>query len=71
VSRFHLAQRGELDERGMPSLLRLAVLVPEFADEIRVVSPPWPAQRAIFALLAPLARLRGYTAGGPRTAAAP
>ena len=56
---FALAARGELNERGMPSLLRMAVLAPAFADEIRVVSPPWPLQRAAFALLAPLARLRG------------
>ena len=33
---FGLAERGELDEHGMPSLLRLAVLAPAFADEIRV-----------------------------------
>ena len=59
---FELAERGKLDERGMPSLLRLAVLAPAFADEIRVVSPPWRVQRAAFALLAPIARLRGYTA---------
>jgi quercetin dioxygenase-like cupin family protein len=57
---FGLAQRGELDERGMPSLLRLAVLAPAFADEIRVVSPPWPVQRAAFAVLGPIARLRGH-----------
>lgn len=57
---FALAQRGELDARGMPSLLRLAVLVPAFADEIRAVKPPWPVQRATFAVLAPLARARGY-----------
>lgn len=31
-------------------------------DEIRVVSPPWPVQRVAFAVLAPLARLRGYSA---------
>lgn len=59
---FDLARRGELDEHGMPSLLRLAVLAPAFADEIRVVSPPWPVQRTAFALLAPIARLRGYKA---------
>jgi quercetin dioxygenase-like cupin family protein len=71
VTLFELARRGELDERGMPSLLRLAVLVPEFADEIRVVSPPWPLQRVAFALLRPIARLRGYSARGPVAAAAP
>lgn len=59
---FDLAASGEIDERGMPSLLRLAVVAPAFADEIRVVSPPWPVQRAAFALLAPIARQRGYTA---------
>jgi quercetin dioxygenase-like cupin family protein len=57
---FELARRGELDERGMPSLLRLAILAPRFGDEIRVVRPPWPVQRAAFAVLAPFARARGY-----------
>jgi quercetin dioxygenase-like cupin family protein len=57
---FGLAQLGELDDHGKPSLLRFAVLGPTFADEIRLVSPPWPVQRAAFGLLAPIARLRGY-----------
>jgi quercetin dioxygenase-like cupin family protein len=59
---FSLAQAGELDEQGKPSLLRFAVLGPAFADEIRLASPPWPVQRALFALLGPIARLRGYRA---------
>ena len=71
VTLFGLARRGELDGRGMPSLLRLAVLAPEFADEIRVVRPPWPVQRAAFALLGPIARRRGYSARAPAAAAAP
>jgi quercetin dioxygenase-like cupin family protein len=53
---FGLAERGELDESGKPSLLRFAALGPEFADEIRLVRPPWPVQRALFALLGPIAR---------------
>ncbi len=57
---FDLARRGELDEHGKPSILRFALLGPAFADEIRVPSPPWPLQRATFALLAPIARIRGY-----------
>lgn len=60
---FRLAERGELDDHGSPSLLRFALLGPEFADEIRLVSPPWPVQRALFALLGPVARLRGLTPG--------
>lgn len=55
---FGLAERGELDEHGKPSLLRFAVLGPAFGDEIRLTSPPWPVQRALFALLGPLARRR-------------
>lgn len=58
---FALADRGELDEHGRPSLLRYALIGPRFADEIRVVSPPWPVQRVAFAALAPIARLRGMT----------
>jgi hypothetical protein len=57
---FDLAERGEVDEQGKPSLLRFAVLGPAFANEIRLVSPPWPLQRAAFALLGPIARLRGH-----------
>jgi quercetin dioxygenase-like cupin family protein len=60
---FELAERGELDEHGKPSVLRFAVLGPAFADEIRLVSPPWPVQRMAFAVLAPIARMRGYTVG--------
>jgi quercetin dioxygenase-like cupin family protein len=59
---FKLAEQGKLDAHGMPSLLTLAILAPGFADEIRAVSPPWPVQRVAFALLAPIARLRGHAA---------
>lgn len=57
---FRLAADGELDEHGRPSLLRSAVLGPEFADEIRLVSPPWPLQRLAYAALAPIARRRDH-----------
>jgi quercetin dioxygenase-like cupin family protein len=57
---FALAQQDKLDAKGMPRPLQLAVMVPEFANEIRPVSPPWPILRALTAALGPLARLRGY-----------
>lgn len=57
---FALAEAGELDDAGMPSLMHLAVLVPAFADEIRVTRPPWAVQRIVFALLGPIAARRGY-----------
>jgi quercetin dioxygenase-like cupin family protein len=58
---FALADEGKLDAKGMPRPLQLAVMVPEFADEIRPASPPWPLLRVASALLAPLARARGYS----------
>jgi quercetin dioxygenase-like cupin family protein len=59
---FDLGARDQLNDRGMPSLLQLAVSVPAYAQEIRVTRPPWPVQRVLFALLAPIARLRGLHA---------
>jgi quercetin dioxygenase-like cupin family protein len=57
---FALAEEDKLDEHGMPSLLTLAIVGPRFADEIRATRPPWPVQRVAFALMAPIARLRGH-----------
>jgi quercetin dioxygenase-like cupin family protein len=57
---FALARDGKLDDKGMPSLFQLAVMIPEFSQEIRPTRPPWPVQRALAALLAPIARRRGY-----------
>lgn len=59
---FALEQQGKVGADGMPSLLQLAVMVPEFGDELRPVSPPWPLLRAVSAILAPIARRRGYRA---------
>lgn len=55
---FDLAQRGELDEHGKPSILRFAALGPQFASEMRLAQPPWRVQQALFALLGPFARRR-------------
>ena len=57
---FALAQQGKLDDKGMPGPLQLAVLVPEFEDELRPLSPPWPLLKALMIVLGPLARARGY-----------
>lgn len=59
-SLFALADEGKLDAKGMPRLLPLALLVPEFGDEIRPVSPPWPVLKTVAIVLSPLARLRGH-----------
>ena len=57
-----LAQQGEIDAKGMPKPMWLAVLIPEFGDEIRPVSPPWPVLCAFAAIVGPIARRRGYRA---------
>lgn len=57
---FGLARDGKLDDKGMPSLLQLAVMVPAFACEMRPTRPPWPLLRALSWLLGPVARRRGY-----------
>ena len=46
----------------MPKSLQLAVMVPEFGDEIRTVRPPWAVLRVLTTVLGPLARARGYRA---------
>jgi quercetin dioxygenase-like cupin family protein len=62
---FGLAHDGKLNDKGLPSLLQLAVSVPYFGDEIRLTSPPWAVQRVIFGVLAPIGRLLGYRAQYP------
>ena len=57
---FGLARDGKLNDKGMPSLLQLAVMTPAFGDEIRPTSPPWPLLRVIAWLLGPIAHARGY-----------
>ncbi|HEY8841316.1 MAG TPA: cupin domain-containing protein [Candidatus Dormibacteraeota bacterium] len=57
---FRLGREGPVDRHGMPNLFLIALLAPEFADHVRLASPPWWVQRAVFALLRPVARLLGY-----------
>lgn len=59
---FALARDDRLDAKGMPRPLQLAVMVDAFADEIRPVTPPWPLLRTGAAVVAPIARRRGYSA---------
>jgi hypothetical protein len=65
---FELARRDALGPDGDLPLLRLAVMVPEFSDEIRPTRPPWAVVRAMTVILGPIARrrgLRGRLAYGP------
>jgi quercetin dioxygenase-like cupin family protein len=55
-----LAAEGKTDSRGIPGLLQRVVMIPAYADTVRLTSPPWPVQRALCRLLGPLARARGH-----------
>ena len=47
--------------KGSPNLLQAAVIAQAYADEFRLARPPWAVQRVLFAVLAPLGRLFGYS----------
>ena len=71
---FGLARLGHVNAKGMPSVLQLALIGQEFSDVIVFRKPPPSVQRALFGLLAPIARRRGYRATYPqlsRTVLAP
>lgn len=60
-SRSRPAHRDEkFDDPGMPSLLQIAVMIPESANVIRPASPPRVVRRAASVVLGPIARTRGY-----------
>ena len=63
---FQLARDGKTNRKGLPNLLQIAVLMGEYAHEIRLTRPPWIVQRAVFAILAPLARWLGFRAYYPQ-----
>jgi len=63
---FGLARLGHTNSKGMPSPLQLALVAQEFSDVIVFRSPPRVVQRALFGVLAPVARWRGYRATYPQ-----
>ena len=71
---FGLARTGHTNAKGMPNPLQLALVAQEFSDVIVFRKPPLAVQRALFGVLAPIARRRGYRATYPqlsRTVLAP
>jgi mannose-6-phosphate isomerase-like protein (cupin superfamily) len=56
---FALAQAGKLNEKGLPNLLHMAVLLREYDEVIRVTQPPRVVQLLLMSL-APIGRLLGY-----------
>ncbi len=60
---YGLARDGKLDEDGVPPFLQTALISSTY--EIYLPRPPVAAQKALFSLLAPVARLMGYRASYP------
>lgn len=57
---FGLARDGKVNSKGLPNLLRLAVIMREYEDEMQLARPPAGVQKAVFAPLAVVGRRLGY-----------
>ena len=55
-----LARDGKTNGKGVPNLLRAAVVAREYEEEYRLVSPPQAVQSALFGSLAAVGRSLGY-----------
>jgi hypothetical protein len=60
-----LAKDGKVNDKGVPTLLRVALIAREYEDVFRLASPPWAVQRLLFGSLAPIGILLGYRAEYP------
>jgi hypothetical protein len=56
---FGLARDGEVDRKGMPHLLQLAVSASAYRNTLVPASPPEAVQRVVFGVLAPIGRALG------------
>ena len=59
---YGLAAEGKTNSRGAPNVLQMALIANHYRDEFVLASPPRSVQTCIFGILAPLARLFGYSA---------
>jgi len=59
---FGLASEDKLNDKGLPNLLQLAVMLPYYKDEMRPARPPYWLVVPICILLYPIAYLLGYRA---------
>jgi quercetin dioxygenase-like cupin family protein len=62
---WRLAREGKVNDRGVPNLLRAALIAREHREEYRLVSPPRAVQRVLFGSLAAVGKLLGYEARYP------
>ena len=60
VTYFALAREGKLNDKGLPNLLQMAVLMRRHNQDIRVTNPPRIVQQLVMWTFAPFGRLLGY-----------
>jgi mannose-6-phosphate isomerase-like protein (cupin superfamily) len=58
---FALARDEKLDSKGKPNIFQAAVIMLHFQDELRLAQPNWFLQKMFFSILAPVAKLLGYS----------
>jgi mannose-6-phosphate isomerase-like protein (cupin superfamily) len=63
---FGLARDGHTNAKGVPDPLQLAMFATEFRDVLVLRRPPAFVQSALFGLLRPIARRRGYRGTYPQ-----
>lgn len=63
---FGLARDGHTNAKGLPDPLQLAMFATEFRDVLVLRRPPAFVQSALFGLLRPIARARGYRGTYPQ-----
>ncbi|WP_247234224.1 cupin domain-containing protein [Telluribacter sp. SYSU D00476] len=55
-----LANDGKTNDAGMPPLLQVAMMINKYDHVMRLAKPNYAIQKAVFAILTPLAYLLGY-----------
>lgn len=59
-SLFALAKDGKTNQKGLPNILQMAVMMQEYGDVIYPTKPPRSVQKVLFGVLAPMGRMFGY-----------
>ena len=68
---FGLAQDGKVNRKGLPNLIRLAVIMREYDEELLLARPSAVVQKAVFAPLAAVGRSIGYRGWYPEYTSEP
>lgn len=57
-----LAMQGKVNQKGLPSIWQTALLAEKYQNVFRLAKTPYVLQRAVFSMLGPVAKWKGYKA---------